>query len=188
MKEIKLNIPEGCKAITVKVDGENVITEFEPKEKKWEPQDGDFLTDMTDGTVVIYKSTQEYGGIVTYAGYLHGFGYENLTTETSPGWGFTRNYRPATGEEKAKLLGRLKKEDYIWNPDKKELERLPRWRADKDEVYYFVDTYGDTDYTEEDNCNVDDKRYEMGNYFRTRKAAELVAEQIREIFKNSKAE
>ena len=32
MKEIKLAIPEGCKTVTVKVDGEQVITEFEPKE------------------------------------------------------------------------------------------------------------------------------------------------------------
>ena len=30
MEEIKLNIPEGCKAVTVKVDGCKVTTEFEP--------------------------------------------------------------------------------------------------------------------------------------------------------------
>ena len=30
MKEIRLTIPDGCKAVTVKVDGEQVITEFEP--------------------------------------------------------------------------------------------------------------------------------------------------------------
>lgn len=35
---------------------------------------------------------------------------------------------------------------------------------------------------------LDDKRYNSGNYFKTEKAAEKVAEQIREIFKNSKAE
>ena len=38
-----MNIPEGCKAVTVKVDGCKVTTEFEPE---WNPQDGDFLTDM----------------------------------------------------------------------------------------------------------------------------------------------
>ena len=188
MKEIRVNIPEGCKTVTVKVDGENVITEFEPKEKKWEPQDGDFLTDKRDGTVVIYKSTQENGGIVTYAGYLHGFGYENLTTETSLGWGFTRNYHPATAEEKAKLLGKLKIEGYIWNPNKKELERLPRWRALSGENYYLIGSELTVDYQSEIGHVVDDNRYNAGNYFKTREAAECVAEQIREIFKNSKAE
>ena len=43
MKEIKLTIPEGCKTVTVKMDGEQVITEFEPKDEKWTPKDGDFI-------------------------------------------------------------------------------------------------------------------------------------------------
>lgn len=34
----------------------------------------------------------------------------------------------------------------------------------------------------------DDVRYESGNYFRTYEAAKKVADQIKEIFKNSKAE
>ena len=38
MKEIRLNIPEGCQAVTVKVDGGKVVTEFEPKEGYcWNP-------------------------------------------------------------------------------------------------------------------------------------------------------
>ena len=35
---------------------------------------------------------------------------------------------------------------------------------------------------------IDNDFYNAGNYFRTREAAEKVAEKIREIFKNSKAE
>lgn len=35
---------------------------------------------------------------------------------------------------------------------------------------------------------VDDERHLHGNYFKTKEAAERVAEQIMEIFKNSKAE
>lgn len=34
----------------------------------------------------------------------------------------------------------------------------------------------------------DDERYNRGNYFKGREAAEKAAEQIREIFKNSKPE
>lgn len=188
MKEIRVNIPDGCKTVTVKVDGENVITEFEPKEKEWKPQDGDFLTDKTDGTVVIYAGTSETGGIISYAGYLCTDDFEKLTTKTGEGWGFTRDYRPSTAEEKAKLLGRLKREDYIWNPDKKELEKLPRWRAGKSKEYFFIDTCCEVFKNSDERCCIDDKRYEVGNYFRTEEAAERVAEQIREIFKNSKAE
>ena len=41
--------------------------------------------------------------------------------------------------------------------------------------------------TEEKYASYDKWLYDFGNYFRTREAAEKVAEQIREIFKNSKA-
>lgn len=111
MKEIRLNIPEGCQAVTVKVDGGKVVTEFEPKE------------------------------------------------------------------------------GYCWNPDKKELEKLSRWRTKKGEEYFFISEDTLEVYREyEDFDEVDDARHELGNYFKTEEAAERVANQIREIFKNSKAE
>lgn len=34
----------------------------------------------------------------------------------------------------------------------------------------------------------DNVRYKLGNYFRTKEAAKKVADEIKEIFKNSKAE
>lgn len=184
MKEIRVNIPEGCKTVTVKVDGENVITEFEPKETEWKPQDGDFLTSNFSGTVVIYAGTKE-GGIITYAG-LGTNG--NLSTEKGIGWGFTKWHRPATEEEKTKLLDKLAEAGYRWNPDKRKLEKLPRWRASKHESYLYVNTFGNILNVKEVNSVSDDDLYKLGNYFRTREAAERVVEQIREIFKNSKAE
>ena len=51
MKEIRLSIPEGCEAVTVKVYGEKVVTEFEPKEEVWFPKYGDFYAiDNGNGT------------------------------------------------------------------------------------------------------------------------------------------
>lgn len=94
MKEIRLTIPDGCKAVTVKVDGEQVITEVEP---------------------------------------------------------------------------------------------LPRWRGHEDEGYYYVSKYGWPEPDSDDGGCFHDLLYKCGNYFRTREAAERVAEQIREIFKKSKA-
>ena len=62
-----------------------------------------------------------------------------------------------------------------------------RWRAKEGGVYYAVSL--SCEVTAETECSkLDDKRYNGGNYFKTREAAEIVAEQIREIFKNSKAE
>ena len=48
--------------------------------------------------------------------------------------------------------------------------------------------FGVSNYQIKANDDVDSIFYKKGNYFRTREAAEKVAEQIKEIFKNSKAE
>lgn len=179
-----MSIPEGCKTVTVKVDGCKVTTEFEPE---WNPQDGDFLTDIVLGTIVIYAGTTDYGGIITYAKSL-GILQEELDVKRSCGLGLTRAFRYATKEEKSKLLNKLESEGYRWNPDKKVIEKLPRWRAGEKKGYYFVNEYGYPEPCFDERATVNDNHYENGNYFKTEEAAERVAEQIREIFKNSKAE
>lgn len=191
MQEIKLNIPEGCKAVTVKVDGGKVITEFEPKEEKWKPKDGDILfcdkTDCTSACVVIYAGVNKDGAIKSYSGLNLGNG--KLTAKFNErGFGFIKEFRPATEAEKQRLLDALAKEGYRWNPDKKELEKLPRWRADKRRLYYFIAQDSIVLGREEASKEFDNHNYSFGNYFKTSEAAERVASQIREIFKNSKAE
>lgn len=80
MKEIKLTIPEGCKTVTVKMDGEQVITEFEPKEEKWTPKDGDILygKSITEN-IIIYKGTNEHRAVLSYAGIVQFLGVDRLS-------------------------------------------------------------------------------------------------------------
>lgn len=47
-----------------------------------------------------------------------------------------------------------------------------RWRAKKNECYFAVNTWGEIDVACEDNVEVDNKRYKIGNYFRTKEEAE----------------
>ena len=65
MKEIKLNIPDGCKTVVINLDGDKVTTEFETE--KWDPKDGDFVS-SEDGRIVIYAGTNKTGGIISYVG------------------------------------------------------------------------------------------------------------------------
>lgn len=194
MKEIRFNIPEGCQAVTVKVDGGKVVTEFEPKEEVWLPKDGDFYAiDNGNGTssISIYNGhyTPNFENLVPFYCGVDRYGTLRINVPNK-GFGFGHYYeiRPATEAEKQRLLDAIAKEGYCWNPDKKELEKLPRWRAKIGEDYYFVDACGEVDFDGEDNIEVDELKYKAGNYFRTEEAAERVANQIREIFKNSKAE
>ena len=91
-------------------------------------------------------------------------------------------------EENQLLFDALAKEGKRWNADKKCIEDLPRWRAKANETYYFIAIDVEVMDDIEDGGCVDDACYSAGNYFKTREAAERVAKQIREIFKNSKAE
>ena len=47
-----------------------------------------------------------------------------------------------------------------------------RWRAKKNECYFAVNTWGKIDVACEDNVEVDNQRYKIGNYFRTKEEAE----------------
>lgn len=184
MQEIKLSIPDGCKTVIINLDEENITTTFEPREK-WKPKDGDFVADC-DGVIAIYADTNETGGIVTYAGYWAENG--KLTTRTDSGWGKTKYYRPATEEEKQLLVDKLAEQCYRWNAEEKKLEQLSRWRAKEEQEYFYITSTFRIDTDNESMHRIDNLRYVCGNYFKTREAAERVAEQVREIFKNSKAE
>lgn len=54
-----------------------------------------------------------------------------------------------------------------------------RWRADIGEAYYYIDSCGIIVAKKENGTTTDDKRYEFGNYFKTKK--ELSDDKIRKI-------
>ena len=190
MKEIKLNIPEECKTITIKVDGEKVTTEFEPKEK-FEPKDGDILYgDSITKNIIIYKGTNKLGAVRSYAGLVLFLGETlSIPNESYTGFGYTKDYtRYATEEEKQLLFDKLSEEGYRWNAEKKELEKLSRWRADANQYYFYITSKLEVGIEDEVFYSIDNARYNSCNYFKTEEAAERVVKQIRGIFKNSKAE
>lgn len=196
MKEIKLSIPDGCTSVTVKVDGENVMTEFELQEE-WKPKDGDVVYAQWGGNrsgykwIFIYKeaNTDPYSHCDVYA-------YLGIERDGKPvselhfdDYCNTQDLlRPATDEEKQRLFDALAKAGKRWNAEEKRVEDLPRWRAPYGGYYYYICSDFTIDHQSDVSHHFDDERYSVGNYFRTREAAERVTAQIREIFKNSKAE
>ena len=183
-KTYKIALPKGANISTVETNDNNGVLEVTVGfEKKYVPKDGDVLCGM--GVIAIYAGTNENGGIKTYAA-LHDQSLQTAFCER--GWGYTSHYRPATKAEKQRLFDALAKEGKRWNAEKKGIEDLPRWRAEKGGLYYIVNNDFTTlqykDYGERSDIVLHD----VGNYFRTREAAEKVASQIRDIFKNSKAE
>jgi hypothetical protein len=58
-----------------------------------------------------------------------------------------------------------------------------RWRAKSNCFYYYVDSTSKVGSCRDFYVSVDDERYEIGNYFKTKKEAENVAKKIEQIFK-----
>ena len=183
-KTYKITLPKGANISTVETNENNgVLNVTVNLEQKYVPKDGDIVS--CNGIIVIYAGTNETGGIKTYAA-LHGQRLQTVVCEK--GWGYTCNYRPATEAEKQRLFDSLAKEGKRWNAEKKCIEDLPRWRTDYNKTYLYISSQCSIIDEKECGAFIDESRYNVGNYFRTREAAEKVASQIRDIFKNSKAE
>lgn len=56
-----------------------------------------------------------------------------------------------------------------------------RWRAEKDDEYYYITERGFATFKKEIGSGLDDARYELGNYFETREQAEFEAERLKVI-------
>ena len=81
------------------------------------------------------------------------------------------------------MFRQVMKEHYpeLLKPEKK------RWRAEKNERYWFVCHDGRIDSNEEDNDRIDAGCYNRGNYFKTKREAELhdikqqITQQVKDI-------
>lgn len=175
-QKLKIQVPEGC---TAKIEQQGNCIVVVVEQKKWNPKDGDIISFGTCGTGIFKKydsiGHEEY---VTYVDDL-------FFNET--GW-LNDNVRPATDAEKQRLFDALAKKGKRWNPETKQIDDLPRWRAKEGERYYFVSDCLDVDFNSEDSDEYDDSYYAAGNYFKTEEAASRAAEKIRKILKESEAE
>ena len=171
-QKFKIQVPDGCSAKIEQQDGFLVVV-FEPKE--WKPKDGD---------IIMFGGGQSYSDDGTFSAHIV---YSGKLIPFKPGW-INRNMRPATDDEKQRLFDALAKEGKRWNPETKQIEDLPRWRAKIGEKYYFISDCLDVDFNSEDSDEYDDSYYAAGNYFKTEEAAERAAEKIRKILKESEAE
>ena len=197
-KTYKITLPKGVRVYTIDAKADDgVLNVTVDMEHKYVPKDGDVVYAQWSGDrsgykwIFIYKKTltnpykrcdvYAYLGIERNGKTVSELHFDDHCTSQEL-------LRPATEAEKQRLFDALAKEGKRWNAEKKCIEDLPRWRALYQENYYVIGSELNVDCQDEIGHVVDDNRYNAGNYFRTREAAEKVASQIRDIFKNSKAE
>ena len=196
MTRIKVNVPDGCKAVTVNVDGENVMTEFEPKQEKFEPKDGDYVTFQD------IHSEERWIGIFRrpFFGDVNIFYVSMLKSKDSKTAKFSLSQenaitiapdlKPATDEQIKLLKDEMRSASLRWNPLTKRVEgmngKIVRFSVGN--YYYYIGGDLEIHRAMDEYLDEDNRRYSCFNYFRSYSDACRIACQIREIFKNSKAE
>lgn len=187
-KTYKFILPQNkeVKKTNIRIENGEVFVDVEFKEK-FQPKDGDFLV-SSYGKVFIYSEKPAKDNS-TYSAYCGESRIGNFHAEFSYQWTNKKGCRYATPEEKAAFLEGLEKEcGKTWNADTKQLEDI-RWKPKHGETYWYVyEKFTVFDETYSKNCNFDANNVEVNNCFRSKEAAQKVADQIKEIFKNSKAE
>ena len=68
-------------------------------------------------------------------------------------------------------------EDFV-NYINKKYFRTVRWRANKNQYYYYIDSYGDISKEQEAYDWTGNSRYNLGNYFKTEKEAREIIDSI----------
>lgn len=185
-KKADIFLPKGKEAKNVEfklVDGKIEVSY--DVEDIFNPKDGDFLATKS-GRVFIYNGRNT---VVQYGAYC-GIDILNeiiVLNYFSSRWTNKEGCRYATEQEKSAFLERLEKEcKQHWNPETKQIEDI-RWTPKDDEIYYYVESWGDIGCSRKQPI-IDEIRIVINNCFKTEEAAKKVADQIKEIFKNSKAE
>lgn len=187
-KTYKFTLPQNKEVENtyVRVENGELLVNVGFKEK-FQPKDGDFLVSSC-GKVFIYNGLSTLMRYGAYCG-VNSNNNIDICHPLSSGWTKKEGCRYATPEEKAAFLERLEKECHKrWNAEKKCLEDI-RWQPKEGELFWFVGTYLDvysTHYVS--SFSLDFLRVKTLNCFRTKQSAQKVADQIKEIFKNSKAE
>lgn len=183
-KKYRNKLPKGVriKQTVTYVENGDLVAEVE-FEDVFQPKDGDFLID-TDGDIFIYSDakTQNSNFYSCYCGTHHG----KIRAAFCYNWVDKNGCRFATPEEKDAFIIRLEKEYHkCWNAEKKCLEDI-RWTPNNGEKFYYIDVNGKVRACV---CHgFMDFFDDFPNCFKTEQATQKVADQIKEIFKNSKAE
>ena len=172
--EIKLNagdkiqVPENCKAT---IEDNQIIIE----EKQEEFKDGDILHSIQTDRILIFKKYNLECN-EKFSCY-----YNNLDVDNFD-WACVA-FRHATEEEKQKFFDELKAKGLRWNAETKEMERI-RVRVKYGDLYLNVSTSCEVIEARECCDSVDNKRWEVGNYYllSEREQAEEDAKAIKAIF------
>lgn len=178
--ELTLNIGDN---ITIPANSEVVVNNNILTIKEVDFKDGDILHSKynTNQIVIFSNHIEKDKGL--FNSYLNSDIYFNSVNNSNTAW-VTANFRHATEEEKQKFFDELKAKGLRWNAETKEMERI-RVRVKYGDLYLNVSTSCEVIEARECCDSVDNKRWEVGNYYllSEREQAEEDVKALKAIFK-----
>ena len=164
----KIQVPENCKTT---IEDNLIIIE----ERKEEFKEGDILHSKISNIVAIFKNYTSEAKFIFHS-------YYNTNRTCQSGWD-NSYFRHATKEEKQAFFDEVKAKGLQWNAETKEMERI-RVRVKYGDLYLNVSTSCEVIEARECCDSVDNKRWEVGNYYllSEREQAEEDAKAIKAIF------
>lgn len=164
-----INIPENCEVVIEN----NTLT---VKEKQSIFKDGDILVVKDNPSFIVIFKKYSSNRRTFYS-------YFNNQELSDTNW-CIKCFRYATEEEKQAFFDELKAKGLQWNAETKTIEKF-RERAEKGEMYLFINALGEIVSSEEwGEGSYDDDQYNSGNYYllKERKQAEEEAKDIKAIY------
>lgn len=158
----EINVPEGCKVISVETTDEMVVVKFEKEEHKFKENDVITCIDECYKWVAIYKdeiNETSFNAKVIYT-------IQNEMFEKNS-WAVYANPRLATDSEKQLLFDKLKEKCLMFDG-----ESIVRWRAKYNEKYWFIDYSCEVSLDFDSYIYRQNSRHSTGNYFPTKEMAE----------------
>jgi len=156
----EINVPEGCRVVSVETTDEMVVVKFEKEEPEF--KENDIVTCETEGIkwVAIFKEKIDAFSFRAKALYT--------TVISQSDWcSYGERCRHATESEKQLLFDKLKEKCLMFDG-----ENIVRWRSNVRCNFYYLSGNSMVMNAVECGHNWQNSAYESGNYFPTREMAE----------------
>lgn len=178
----EINVPKGCKVVSVETTDEMVVVKFEKEEPEFKENDIVYTEHVWYGRVSILKnsdfSKSSSNGDM--------FADTKVTMHVKTDFSLTKNenlcfsfIRLATHSEKQLLFDKLKEKCLMFDG-----ESIVRWRAKYNEKYWFIDYSCEVSFDFDSYIYRQNSRHSTGNYFPTRELAESFQKQYIELLNN----
>ena len=166
----EINVPEGCKVISVETTDKMIVVKFEKEEPSF--NENDIVSTGYNVAIIDKISGNSFFAKALYELYSQEIFIGNVSVQFD-------NLHHATDLEKKILFDKLKEKCLMFDG-----KDIVRWRANPNGKYFYLPGDGDVAETEDDMSNWDNGAYHIGNYFPTKELAEKFKKQYLELLNN----